>query len=127
MEMYEGTRGEALQRAMEGLVQLGEAFDAEDMVQIGYAHVHPGMAMYAQDVELMEDLVTLGAKVVVPTSANVTNVDTENWKLTGAPEKLARLHMRGVSAHTELGCVSAMTCTPYWAGHWPFPGGPSRL
>ncbi|MBM4421675.1 MAG: DUF521 domain-containing protein, partial [Chloroflexi bacterium] len=24
-----------------------------------------------------------------------------------------------VKAHTELGCASAMTCTPYWAGHWP--------
>ena len=111
--------GEAQRRAMEGLVQLGEAFDAEDMVEIGYAHVHPGMALYAQDVELMEELVELGAKMVVPASANVTNVDTDNWRLTGAPENLARLHQRGVEAHTKLGCASAMTCTPYWAGHWP--------
>ena len=79
-EMLEGTRGEAQKRAMEGLVQLGEAFGAEDMVKIGYAHVHPGMALYSQDVELMEDLVKLGAKVVVPTSANVMNVDTEDRK-----------------------------------------------
>ncbi len=118
-QMLDGARGDAQRRAMEGLVQLGEAFGAEDMVPIGYAHVHPGMALYAHDVELMEELVDLGAKVVVPTSANVTNVDTENWRRTGAPEKLARLHMRGVKAHTALGCVSAMTCTPYWAGHWP--------
>jgi hypothetical protein len=117
--MLDGDRGEALQRSMAGLVQLGEAFGAEDMVSIGYAHVHPGMAMYAQDVELMEDLVRLGAKVAVPTSANVTNVDTDNWRLTGAPEKLVRLHRRGVKAHTSIGAVSAMTCTPYWAGHWP--------
>ena len=119
LEMLDGQHGEAQRRAMEGLVQLGEAFGAEDMVRIGYAHVHPGMALYSQDVELMEDLVSLGAKVVVPTSANVMNVDTENWKLIGTPEKLARLHMRGVKAHSALGAVSAMTCTPYWAGHWP--------
>ena len=118
-EMLAGTRGEAQRRSMEGLVQLGEAFGAEDMVEIGYAHVHPGMALYSQDVELMEDLVKIGAKVVVPTSANVMNVDTENWKLIGTPENLARLHMRGVRAHSALGAVSAMTCTPYWAGHWP--------
>jgi hypothetical protein len=118
-EMLDGTQGEAKRRAMEGLVQLGEAFGAEDMVRIGYAHIHPGMALYSQDVELMEDLVRIGAKVVVPTSANVTNVDTDNWKLIGTPENLARLHMRGVRAHTALGAVSAMTCTPYWAGHWP--------
>jgi len=118
-EMLDGRRGEAQRRAMEGLVQLGEAFGAEDMVRIGYAHIHPGMALYAQDVELLEDLVKIGAKVVVPTSANVMNVDTENWKLIGTPENLARLHMRGVRAHQALGAVSAMTCTPYWAGHWP--------
>jgi predicted aconitase len=104
---------------MEGLVQLGEAFDAADMVPIGYAHVHPGMAMYAHDVQLMEELAALGAHVVVPTSANVSNVDTVNWKMTGAPEALARLHMRGIAAHTQMGCASALTCTPYWAGHWP--------
>ncbi|MBM4420130.1 MAG: DUF521 domain-containing protein, partial [Chloroflexi bacterium] len=75
-EMLEGKRGEAQRRAMEGLVQLGEALGADDMVEIGYAHVHPGMALYAQDVELLEDLVKIGAKVVVPTSANVMNVDT---------------------------------------------------
>lgn len=119
LEMLDGKQGEARRRAMEGLVRLGEAFGAEDLVSIGYAHVHPGMAMYAQDVELLEELVDLGAQVVVPTTANVTNVDTENWKQTGAPESLARLHMRGVRAHKALGCVSAMTCTPYWAGHWP--------
>lgn len=118
-EMLDGTRGEPLRRSMDGLVQLGEAFGAEDMVPIGYAHVHPGMALYAQDVELMEELVRIGAKVSVPTSANVMNVDTEQWRLTGAPENLARLHSRGVRAHTALGCASAMTCTPYWAGHWP--------
>ena len=118
-EMLDGTRGEALRRAMEGLVQLGEAFGADDMVEIGYAHVHPGMALYAQDVELMEELAEMGARMAVPASANVTNVDTVNWRLTGAPEKLAQLHMRGVAAHKTLGCASAMTCTPYWAGHWP--------
>jgi cis-L-3-hydroxyproline dehydratase len=119
LEMLDGDRGPGPQRAMEGLVQLGEAFGAEDMVSIGYAHVHPGMAMYAKDVELMEELVDLGAQVSVPTTANVTNVDTEEWRLIGTPETLARLHRRGVRAHEQMGCASGMTCTPYWAGHWP--------
>jgi cis-L-3-hydroxyproline dehydratase len=86
--MLDSERGPALQRAMEGLVQLAEAFDAADIVQIGYAH----------DLELLAELVPLGARVSVPTSANVANVDTVNWKMTGAPEALARVHMRGVAA-----------------------------
>ncbi len=105
--MLDGRHGEALRRSTEGLVQLGEAFGAEDMVRIGYAHVHPGMALYAQNVELLEELVRLGAKVSVPTSANVTNVDSDNWKLTGAPEKLVRVHRRGVRALADQEGITA--------------------
>ena len=69
-EMLDGGHGLAKARAMAGLVQLGEAFDAADMVDIGYAHIHAGMALYWQDVELMEELAELGAEMAVPASAN---------------------------------------------------------
>jgi predicted aconitase len=44
--MLDGGQGEARRRAMDGLVQLGEAFDASAMFAIGCVHVHPGMALY---------------------------------------------------------------------------------
>jgi predicted aconitase len=69
--MLDGGQGEARRRAMEGLVQLGEAFGAEDMVEIGYAHIHAGMALYLGDVELMEELAAIGARMAVPASANI--------------------------------------------------------
>lgn len=118
-EMLEGRHGPARQRAMEGLVTLGRAYDAADMVDIGYAHIHAGMAMYRGDVELMEELVDAGATVVVPSSANIANADLVNWRQTGAPEPLARLQQRAAGAHQRMGSACAFTCTPYWAGHWP--------
>ena len=48
--MLDGVQGDARRIAMEGLVQLGAAFGAEDMVEIGYAHIHAGMALYLHDV-----------------------------------------------------------------------------
>ena len=89
-QMLDGRHGEALRRSMEGLVQLGDAFGAPDMVRIGYAHVHPGMALYAQDVELMEELVRIGARVtqltVAPDQREVRvplrrfrNMNAEGW------------------------------------------------
>ena len=69
--MLDGRRGKAKQRAMAGLVQLGRAFDAPRMVEIGYAHIHAGMALYLDDVELIEDLAALGATMAVPASVNV--------------------------------------------------------
>jgi predicted aconitase len=117
--MLDGGRGEARRRAMEGLVQLGEAFGAEDMVEIGYAHIHAGMALYLGDVELMEELAAIGARMAVPASANIANADMANWRQTGAPEKLVRLQQRAEAAHHRLGSACSFTCTPYWAGHWP--------
>ncbi len=118
-EMLDGGHGPAKARAMAGLVQLGEAFDAADMVDIGYAHIHAGMALYWQDVELMEELAELGAEMAVPASANIANADTVNWRQTGAPENLVRLQTRAGQAHRQMGSDACFTCTPYWAGHWP--------
>lgn len=117
--MLDGAEGPANQEAMAALVQLGEAFDAEDMVDIGYAHVHAGMAMYLGDVELMEDLASQGAKMAVPSSTNIANADMEEWRATHAPESLVRLQRRAETAHSAMGTGGCFTCTPYWAGHWP--------
>jgi hypothetical protein len=51
-DMLLGRRGPARKLAMEGLVQLGRAFDAPRMVEIGYAHIHAGMALYLEDIQL---------------------------------------------------------------------------
>ena len=117
--MLDGRQGEARRIAMDGLVQLGRAFDAPDMVEIGYAHIHAGMALYLEDVELMEELAATGATMAVPASANIANADMAGWRQTRAPESLARLQRRAEDAHRALGRACTFTCTPYWAGHWP--------
>jgi cis-L-3-hydroxyproline dehydratase len=117
--MLDGADGVTNQEAMAALVQLGEAFDAEDMVDIGYAHVHAGMAMYLGDVELMEGLAERGARMAVPASTNIANADMDQWEATRAPESLVRLQKRAETAHQSMGTGGCFTCTPYWAGHWP--------
>lgn len=117
--MLNGAEGPVAREAIEALIQLGEAFDAEDMVDIGYAHVHAGMAMYLGDVELMEGLAARGGRMTVPSSSNIANADMAEWAKTGAPETLVRLQRRAEGAHRAMGSSPCFTCTPYWAGHWP--------
>jgi predicted aconitase len=118
-DMLAGHQGPAKKLALEGLVQLGRAYGAPRMVEIGYAHIHAGMALYLEDVELIEGLADQNAMMAVPASVNIANADTVNWKQTGAPEKLVRLQQRAASAHHRMGSACSFTCTPYWAGHWP--------
>lgn len=117
--MLKGERGEARRVAMAGLVQLGEAYGAEDMVDIGYAHIHAGMALYYRDIELMEKIADLGAVVAVPSSSNVANADMGGSSALVAPESLVRLQRRAEAVHRRMGSSCSFTCTPYWAGHWP--------
>ncbi|MSP76862.1 MAG: DUF521 domain-containing protein [Rhodospirillaceae bacterium] len=118
-DMLAGRLGPAKKLALEGLIQLGRAYGAPRMVEIGYAHIHAGMALYLEDVELIEGLAAQNAQMAVPASVNIANADTVNWQQTGAPEKLARLQQRAASAHHKMGSACSFTCTPYWAGHWP--------
>ena len=118
-DMLAGRQGPAKKLALEGLIQLGRAYGAPRMVEIGYAHIHAGMALYLEDVELIEGLADQNAQMAVPASVNIANADTVNWRQTGAPEKLARLQQRAAGAHHRMGSACSFTCTPYWAGHWP--------
>ena len=118
-DMLAGRQGPAKKLALEGLIQLGRAYGAPRMVEIGYAHIHAGMALYLEDVELIEGLAGQNAQMAVPASVNIANADTVNWKQTGAPEKLVRLQQRAATAHHSMGSACSFTCTPYWAGHWP--------
>ncbi len=104
---------------MEALVELGTAYDAPDMVDIGYAHVHAGMALYKGDVELIKATAEQGARMVVPVSTNIANADMGDWQSTGAPDSLGHLQKRAEAAHRVMGSATSFTCTPYWAGHWP--------
>lgn len=117
--LLNGSEGEAARQAMEALVQLGEAYDAPDMVEIGYAHIHAGMALYKGDVELIEATARQGAKMAAPVSTNIANADMGDWRGTGAPEALGLLQKRAEAAHRAMGSSTSFTCTPYWAGHWP--------
>lgn len=117
--LLDGADGEGARLAMEALVELGRAFDAPDMVGIGYAHVHPGMALYKGDVEMMERLSGTGAQFRIPVSVNIANADVGNWQATGAPDSLAALQGRAEGALRTMKGPACFTCTPYWAGHWP--------
>lgn len=117
--MLNGELGDAKRIALEGHLQLSEAYGAEDTVDIGYAHIHAGMGLYLQDVQLMEEHADHGARMAVPASSNIANADMQNWRQTGAPENLVQLQRRAELAHIRMGSCCSFTCTPYWCGYWP--------
>ena len=120
--MLHGEQGVTVQKAMEFLVDIGEATGAEEMVVISYAHI---MAYEMADAlyELTSEL-TKGVKVKIPTTTHAVSLNLERIKdmrlselvMEEARKTLARLQQ----LHQRLGAIPTYTCLPYFFYHLRF-------
>ncbi|MFT4964920.1 MAG: putative aconitase [Halobacteriales archaeon] len=114
----------AVRKAMELLVQLGDIYGAEEMVEIGSAQASGISYKSIGDpgVEFLEGFAKEGATTSVPTYANPAGMDIERWREMGVDEEFARQQERILDALQEMDVVTATTCTPYLAGNLPRQG-----
>jgi hypothetical protein len=79
-EMLDGKRGPAAAFAMLILVRMAEVYGATELMDISQAHIDSTIYLGDATLEFAEKLASLGAKVAVPTSLNVSGVDECGWK-----------------------------------------------
>lgn len=111
--MLGGERGPAARFAMSILVRMGEIQDAERMIDITQAHIDSTIYQGEATLEFAERLVEMGARVVVPSSANVSGLDEEGWRDWQVPEPYAQKAYRQMQAYLQMGCIPTWTCAPY--------------
>ena len=121
-KMRDGHLGEAVRLAMSILVELGEAIDASEMVEITHVHTDSGFFLGDAGLEFVEHLARLGGKVAVPTSMNNTTFDIERGRSYGVSPNLADKIKRLETAHLTMGVTPSWTCAPYQDGILPKPG-----
>ena len=121
-KMRDGRMGEAVGMAMSILVELGEAIDAPNLVQITHVHTDSGFYLGDAGLEFVEHLAKLGGRVAVPTSMNNTSFDIERGHSYGVSSELAAKIKRLEKAHLAMGVSPAWTCAPYQDGILPQPG-----
>lgn len=120
--MLSGEMGEPLRFAMEMLSTLGEINDAEKMIPIKYAHV-AGLSFKTHGIagmEWAEDMADKGARVVVPTTYNVSAVDRS--RDLGQPEFWVTHQLRIGKAYERMGVHGTSSCVPYNYGYVPMLG-----
>ena len=120
--ILDGKKGEGLQKSLDNLVQLGDAFGAEKLVDITYCHYPAEMAIYRGDIDALEDFTKYNVKVKVPTTTSTICYDLDDINLTGVPKELAEDQYRVYPLHTKMGIIPTYTCTPYLLGYIPAPG-----
>jgi len=108
-----GDLGPACQFAMSILVRMAEIYEAEELIDISRAHIDSSLYQGDATLEFAERLVSMDAKVSVPSTLNVSGVDEHGWREWSVPPDWAEKARRQMVAYESMGCEPIWTCTPY--------------
>jgi cis-L-3-hydroxyproline dehydratase len=117
--MLDGETGPAAQMAMSILVRMAEVYGADTLLDITQAHIDSTIYIGEGNLEYAERLASLGAKVSVPATLNVSGVDEAGWKEWPVPEDWALKAHRQMKAYQSMGTIPIWTCAPYQTDHKP--------
>ncbi len=108
-----GDCGPAARMAMTIIVRMAEVCDAGSLMDITAAHIDSALYQGGATLEFAERLAGLEAKVVVPTTLNVSGVDEHGWRDWAVPPEWAVKARRQMIAYQSMGCQPTWTCAPY--------------
>ena len=111
--MLDGDCGPAPQLAMSIVVRMADVYGAAELMDISQAHIDSAIYLGDATLEFAERLASLGARVAVPTSLNVSGVDECGWKDWAVKPEWAAKAARQMLAYERMGAVPMWTCAPY--------------
>lgn len=111
--LLNGDHGPAAKMAMSIMIRMAEVYGARRLMDISAAHIDSGLYMGEATLEFAERLAGLGAKVVAPTTLNVSGVDEHHWQEWPVPPDWADKARRQMDAYHSMGCIPTWTCAPY--------------
>jgi len=115
-----GELGEGMQKAMELLVAIGDAYDAERMIPTSRAHA--ASSGQEGDMYFVELLANGGASCRVPTSTNPV-YDIEYFdSIFKIPEEEAEVPRRVKEGYKRVGAMLSWCCIPYITENIPLYG-----
>lgn len=116
----DGGEGPAVQHAMEHLLKMGQAFDAEEMVDLHTVHVFSDYRTIGDGgVNFYENLVNLGGHVSIPSSCEPMSMDRRHNDEFDWPDGYAENQTRINQALASLGIQPTFSCTFYLNANVP--------
>lgn len=119
LSMLHGEFGEATKMAMKILVRMAEVSDAKELLDIVGAHIDSTVYIGDAGLEFSEKLASLGAKVSVPTTLNVSGLDEHHWQEWAVTNEWAKQAHRQMIAYQSMGTIPTWTCAPYQTEYKP--------
>ncbi len=111
--MLAGEMGPATALAMKIVSRMGEIAGAPRLIDITHAHIDSTIYVGDAGLEFAERLASLGARVAVPASLNVSGVDEHHWGEWPVEARWASQAHRQMVAYRSMGTTETWTCAPY--------------
>src|SRR3989338_11632621 len=117
-QILDGEQGNAAQKSMKIVVNLGEIYGAKRLIPVssvqvaGVSYDNLGDAGLEYLAELAKD-----GQVKVLTTLNPAGMDLMNWKNLGISEDFAEKQEKVIQAFAKMGILTTCTCTPYFIGN----------
>lgn len=111
--MLVGGAGAGTAMAMRLVVGLAEAMGATRLLPITGAHIDSCLYHGRSGIDFVERLVDGGARVVVPTTLNVSSMDLLHPELYRGDPATAAAARELMDGYVALGCEPTWTCAPY--------------
>ena len=111
--LLDGSRGAGVALAMRVLVRVADVLGAEHLLDIEGAHIDSCLFHGRSGIDFVERLATDDARVVVPTTLNVSSLDLLHPELYRGDAETAALSRRLMEGYEQLGCEPTWTCAPY--------------
>ncbi len=117
--MLAGELGPAAAMAMRIVSRIGEVQGAPSLLDITQAHIDSTIYMGEAGLEFAERLASLGARVAVPSTLNVSGLDEHHWREWAVPADWAGKAFRQMRAYRSMGVIETWTCAPYQTEYAP--------
>lgn len=111
--MLAGEFGPATALAMSIVSRMATIVGATRLIDISHAHIDSSIYVGDAGLEFAERLATLGGRVAVPASLNVSGVDEHHWGEWPVDAAWAAKAHRQMVAYRAMGCTETWTCAPY--------------
>jgi predicted aconitase len=117
-----GAGGDGAALAMRVVAESARVLGAAQLVRVHSAHIDSCLYHGDSGTLFAERLVSLGARVAVPTTLNVGALDLIHAGVARLDPAARKMAQRLMAAYVAMGARPTWTCAPYQAGHRPAAG-----
>ncbi|MEM7083141.1 MAG: aconitase X [Pseudomonadota bacterium] len=117
-----GREGEAARLAMQVLIDIARVQGAPKLRNVTGVHIDGCIYVGPAYLRFAERMLSLGAKVRLPTTLNAISVDHVHWREQGVEPEFGQAASRLADCYIEMGAQPTYTCAPYLLDNAPNKG-----